>query len=162
MSLRIKLAIIGAVSAAAVAAIGIIPALVKNKSATAEPASAKRVVFRINRLKATVPFDEIAISVRTDETPQRFPAGYEFAAYEPNMSGGEFYFPQRRDHHVIDVEVRARNRGGQIVAFQMRQPIEISTARFPLQGISAVRHVTEAGSQSPSYQVEFEYTVDQN
>ena len=157
MSLRIKLAIVGAISAAIVAAIGIIPALIKTDSRTPDPD--KRAIFRISGLKATPSFDEISINVRTDETSQRFPTNYDFASIGPDLSA-EFHIPQRRDRHVIDVEMKARQRGGGVVDFKMRQPIEVSTAHLPVKGNAAVRHVTPEGSQSPLYQIEFQYSVE--
>src|SRR2546430_3557107 len=149
MSVRIKLAIVGAISAAVVAAIGIIPALIKTDSRTAD--LDKRAIFRISGLKATPSFDEISINVRTDETSQRFPTNYDFASIGPDLSA-EFHIPQRRDRHIIDVEMKARQRGGGVVDFKMPQPGESSTAQLPIKRKEARRHATPPGDQNPRYQ----------
>lgn len=161
MSLRIKLAIIGAISAIAVAGIGIIPALINSKAWQGHSGNAKSQVLRITRVKVVPPFDEIAFVVQTDDVAQRFPATYEFATYEPNMSAGEFYFQQQRDHHTVDIEMRARKGRGGVIDFRMRQPLQLSMFNVPIQGSATLRHVIAAGSQSPMYEVTLDYSVEE-
>jgi TIR domain len=114
-------------------------------------------VFRITRMKANRPFEHVNLTVRIDGAPQRYPAGYESIAYEPNMAGGDFYVSHAASHHTIDIEMTADGAAD----LKMRQPLVLSTASLPVRGSVTLRRVI-AGSQSPEGpKVDLDYSLEQ-
>jgi hypothetical protein len=65
-------------------------------------------VFRIDRIEAKKPYKLISLNLNINGETNRFPSGYEFAAFEQSMKGGEYRLPTNSGQFDLVITIKAQ------------------------------------------------------
>lgn len=137
-----------------------------------QPKPTKARAFRIDRIESQKPFEFIALLVAINGSEQRFPTGYDFVKYEPNMGGGEYQLNCETECIVgISATVKLKeerrvipNRPPKVVdltlEFKARQPIRLAASTLPAKGIETLRVVQYGVQAAPrEYDLQLHYSA---
>jgi len=121
-------------------------------------------VFRIERLESSKGLNDISLRVNINGQNQRFPSAYEFAAYEQNMSGGEYILPSNADEFIVELRARVQFEESGFrdpklrpvtLEFQLRQPLSLLKSKFPTRGVETLRAIEESGMRQSRSRKDF-------
>jgi hypothetical protein len=135
--------------------------------------AASNHIFRIEKIESSRIYKLISLTVSINGYEHRFPSGYEYAAYEQNMSGGEY--PMAANATEFLVIIRARIQIDEdyrpsptmpmrtitiTKELQLRQPLRFLTKEFPKQGMETLRAVEYGVQSAPrEYDILVHYSV---
>ena len=124
-------------------------------------------VLRIERIESSGTYTRIRLEIIVNGKSHSFPETYEYARFEPNMSGGEYRLTTA-DDFVIEIKMKTQTdvtRPGEntprtvLKEFQTRQPMRLSAKDLPRQGTERIRPVVLGAQGPPQDDIVFTYSL---